>query len=69
VFCNLSCPHEGETEVGEFGNDVGEEASTELEGFVQDAEGVLAHFLTGDQFGQGLGDGVRLASEITILWI
>lgn len=44
VFCKLSCPLEGEAEVGEFGGDVGEEASTELEGFVQDAKDVLAHF-------------------------
>lgn len=55
--------------MGEFGGDVGEDASAELEGFVQDAEGVLAHFLTGEQFGQGFGDGVHLASEITILWM
>jgi len=43
--------------VGEFGGDVGEDASAELEGFVQDAEGVLACFLTGEQFGQGLQTG------------
>jgi hypothetical protein len=67
VFCELSCSLEGDAEVVEFHGDVGEKASTELEGFVQDAEGIHAQFLTGEQFGRGFGDGVRLASEITIL--
>ena len=53
----MSCPLEGGAEVGEFGGDVGEDASAELEEFVQDAEGVLAHFLTGEQFGQGFAMG------------
>lgn len=57
MFCKVSCPLEGGAEVGEFGGDVGEDASAELEGFVQDAEGVLACFLTGEQFGQGLQTG------------
>jgi hypothetical protein len=49
-------PFHGGTNAGEFGGELGEDALVHGEVFGKHAESVFAHFLAGEEFGQGLGE-------------
>ena len=49
-------PFDGFAEAGEFGGDIGADGGLERDDVVEDAEGVFAHFLAGEEFGQILGE-------------
>ena len=58
-------PFGGGADVGEFGGDGGKDAGADLEAFAQDAQGVLAHVMTGKELGGRIGEvqtGLKLTA-------
>ena len=54
LFAELCGPLGGGADVWEFGGEVGEDAGADFQTLVEDPDGVLTHFLAGEEFRDGI---------------